>query len=577
MIKVLTPQQLKEHNKLLEQQLLLDKENEKEEENEDYQERLDDWAERIASIWDTMASIEEQLKQSATNGDINQLKEEINGVSLRLSETNKQLSKELSNKSNIKHTHTMAWIEWLIDELDSLQSQLDNTTQTINNELKTKLGDDYKPKVEDITWLKEELNKLYEKIQSIKIPEVDLSDYYTKDKVYNKDETYNKKEVDSKIVRLWSSKSWAWYNYINDSITDDYFTRSSTNIADQIATAVWPYVTVWRTWSGATYICDWVADQVQINQALATLKNVYILKWTYNLTWSILINSSQRIIWAWVNQTIITWDIITSSARVTHVWVELLTCKSIEINWHYVTIDRCRVINTSSYWIKFIPSSSSSCRIRNCRMSGSTAGLYMGKDANDCFITNVEVYWWQYWIYCEWWSSLFNWVFSWDISIASIYQNKANLFDNIRCGDTPIVMLIDWSANNTIWIIDGVYISNLTVIWDCTDHVIKIISWATFTAKVVIKSGKWVSDNETIEFVWPWNIKCYIHRDGSIADVLQTWTPIIHSENYIKQADIITATVASAVKWMIYLDDWTNTWTWTPWYMRYNWTIRQLL
>ncbi len=309
MIKVLTPQQLKEHNKLLEQQLLLDKENEKEEETEDYQERLDDWAERIASIGDTISTLQETIELTASKDDINELKNTIQNISNWITRTKVEINKSIENKSNIKHTHTMAWIEWLISELDWLQQQLDNTTQTINNELKNKLDNDYKPKVEDVIGLKEELNKLYEKIQSIKIPEIDLSDYYKKEEVYNKDETYNKKEVDSKIVRLWSSKSWAWYNYINDSITDEFFTRSSDKIQTQIATAVGPYITVWTAWSWATYECDWTADQVQIQEAIDTGSPFFILEWSYSISWEILLDSWTTITWAgkWQVTLNITW------------------------------------------------------------------------------------------------------------------------------------------------------------------------------------------------------------------------------------------------------------------------------
>lgn len=373
MIKVLTPQQLKEHNKLLEQQLLLDKENEKEEETEDYQERLDDWAERITSIWDTISTLQETIESVVRKDDINELKNIIQSISSWITKTKAEINKSIESKSNIKHTHTMAWIEWLIDELDSLQSQLDNATKTINNELKTKLDNDYKPKVEDITGLKEELNKLYEKIQSIKIPEVDLSDYYTKDKVYNKDETYNKKEVDSKIVRLWSSKSWAWYNYINDSITDEFFTRSSDKIQTQIATAVWPYITVWTAWSWATYECDWTADQEQIQQAIDTGSPFFILEWSYSISWEMLLDS---------------WTTITGAGK----WQVTLT-----VTWMTTwSVFRTRTAGSRIYRVE----------IKELRISKTynVAHTVKAIDFSKISISrfdSIEVNWFNYWFYAS--------------------------------------------------------------------------------------------------------------------------------------------------------------------------------
>lgn len=227
MIKVLTPQQLKEHNKLLKQQLLLKQKEEQEElereeqERIDHEKEIDDWIKKIPTILQEIENLQEIKKDNQTiNNDII------------------IIWKQVKQKSDIWHKHKQSDIEWLDWKIDKINTELNSLPNKILNEAKKLIPNDRKPRVEDIIWLSEYVNKSISNIEFPKQEKTDLSDYYTKDKIYTKEEVYNKtqtytkKEVDDKVGR---NKQNGGYNYIRDSVTDDYFTRSSTKISDQLA------------------------------------------------------------------------------------------------------------------------------------------------------------------------------------------------------------------------------------------------------------------------------------------------------------------------------------------------------
>lgn len=234
MIKVLTPQQLKEHNRLLQQELLLKQKEEQEElereeqERIDHEKEIDDWIEKIPTILQEIEKLQEIKKENQTiNNDII------------------IVWKQVKQKSDIWHKHKQSDIEWLDWKIDKINTELNSLPNKILNEAKKLIPNDRKPRVEDIIWLSEYVNKSISNIEFPKQEKTDLSEYYTKDKVYTKDEVYNKtqtytkKEVDNRLVRVSSTGAWG-YNYINDNITDDYFTWSSTKIANNYT----PFVTI---------------------------------------------------------------------------------------------------------------------------------------------------------------------------------------------------------------------------------------------------------------------------------------------------------------------------------------------
>lgn len=230
MIKVLTPQQLKEHNRLLQQELLLKQKEEQEElereeqERIDHEKEIDDWIEKIPTILQEIEKLQEIKKDNQTiNNDII------------------IIWKQVKQKSDIWHKHKQSDIEWLDWKIDKINTELNSLPNKILNEAKKLIPNDRKPKVEDIIWLSEYVNNSISKIEFPKIEKTDLSDYYTKEEVYSKTQTYTKKEVDDKVGR---NKQNGGYNYIRDSVTDDYFTRSSTKIESEIANNYTPFVTI---------------------------------------------------------------------------------------------------------------------------------------------------------------------------------------------------------------------------------------------------------------------------------------------------------------------------------------------
>lgn len=83
---------------------------------------------------------------------------------------------------------------------------------------------------------------------------------------------------------------------ISDSA--DSFNRKKAGIS---AVRWWNTVTVWTTWSWADYICDWVADEVQIQEAITYLNTLWgwtirFLSWTY-VIWSITMVDHIHMVW----------------------------------------------------------------------------------------------------------------------------------------------------------------------------------------------------------------------------------------------------------------------------------------
>lgn len=70
------------------------------------------------------------------------------------------------------------------------------------------------------------------------------------------------------------------------------------------------WVTVWQTWSGADYICDWTADDIQIQEAITAMNAagggiVFIMEWTYDITGQIIGKNNVIVLGAGIEATIL--------------------------------------------------------------------------------------------------------------------------------------------------------------------------------------------------------------------------------------------------------------------------------
>ena len=227
-MQILTPEQLKEHNRMLLEQGVVSEDKEikimSREQIDEHNKILEKQKEEGQQEKEQQEIIDAHERKSLSE-NLDKLKKEIEVLEKK--------------KSNLDHTHSefkniALEIKKLDNDLNNIHTELKNVSESIEPY-------EDKPIQEKIITIEQSILSLSERISWIKIPEVDLTGFlkegevYGKDEVYNKDETYNRKEVDDKIRY---KKSDGWYNYINDDITDPYFTRSSTKITAAIAAEV---------------------------------------------------------------------------------------------------------------------------------------------------------------------------------------------------------------------------------------------------------------------------------------------------------------------------------------------------
>lgn len=195
--------------------------------------------------------------------------------------TMKSINDKIDKKSDIKHNHNTKDIEWLNDTIDKIFSSIwdhknrFSILETTQKELDKKLNNDGM-----ISTIEDKIDSCEKKLYD------EIKNYYTKDEVYSKTETYNQKEILS-LVKKNKTTSKGGYNYINDSITDSYFTRSSEKIETEIAasttnitTRIIPRITTITSSATPTINTD-NCDAVTIT-ALATA----ITSMTTNLSWT---------------------------------------------------------------------------------------------------------------------------------------------------------------------------------------------------------------------------------------------------------------------------------------------------
>lgn len=104
----------------------------------------------------------------------------------------------------------------------------------------------------------------------------------------------------------------AWMTEKLSIAADDAFLIANSENSNASQYILWKHLTwwgssfvVWTSGSAAQYVCDWTADQVQINQAIAAANTawwgtVYILPWSYSLANYILPLSNVTVVCLWL-------------------------------------------------------------------------------------------------------------------------------------------------------------------------------------------------------------------------------------------------------------------------------------
>lgn len=258
------------------------------------------------------------------------------------------------------------------------------------------------------------------------------------------------------------------YFVVADS-EDDYAWKKSWP-----SSFMWPFVTVWPAWYYANYVCDWVADNVQINAAIDYLYDLWwwtllAKDWIYDIQWTIYIKANVKVmcghatvfrrnasfIWWWVKNIVelswtdaqmrywtVDWNSVAEPVGWDHSY-------NISLSWSWCILDSVRSIGAGDgidscigiIWTSGSPIAHAI--VRNCIAERNTNWHFYQTTYADFKIVNCQAIWW--------WSSTVQdgfrtyenskWVISW------CYAKQTRVWFQSRPTGTRDVHFVDCHAD----------------------------------------------------------------------------------------------------------------------------------
>lgn len=177
------------------------------------------------------------------------------------------------------------------------------------------------------------------------------------------------------------------YFVVADS-EDDYAWKKTTQVGFYTG-----FASVWPAWSWATYTCDWVNDEEEIQAAIDTWSPVELLEGTYVISWEILLDS---------------WTTITGAGK----WQTTLS-----VSW----ITTWSIFRTRTLASRIYRATLSWFRMTKTYNAGHTVKWVDFSQLSISVFKEIEMSWFNHWVYASWTGTYYN--NFWDITVTGCGYN----------------------------------------------------------------------------------------------------------------------------------------------------------